>query len=66
MNSLIVKDRDWSKYPIDTKAYAFNGGYWIKSTLGWKWFNGSTFPTPGGDAIGMCVELPKKLEVTLD
>lgn len=54
----IKKDRPWSKYPIGTKAHAFNGGHWIKTELGWKWCTGATFPTPGGDAIGECVELP--------
>ena len=52
-------DRDWSEYPIGTKAHAVMGGYWIRVQHGWKWFNGSTFPTPGGDACGACIELPK-------
>jgi hypothetical protein len=51
-------DRPWSEYPIGTKAHAFNGGHWIRVRNGWKWFNGSTFPTPGADAIGECIELP--------
>lgn len=54
----IAKDRDWKDYPIGTKAHAFNGGYWIKVPNGWKWCSGSTFPSPGADAIGNCVELP--------
>ena len=49
-------DRKWSEYPIGTKAYSVLGGYWIKNPKGWTWFNGSTFPTPGADAIS--VELP--------
>lgn len=52
-------DRDWSDYPIGTKAHAVMGGYWIRVQHGWKWFNGSAFPTPGGDACGACIELPK-------
>lgn len=54
----VMRDRPWSDYPIDTIAHAFNGGYWIRVSRGWKWFNGSTFPTPGADAIGECIELP--------
>lgn len=53
-------DRNWSEYPIGTKAHAYNGGYWIKTERGWKWCNGSTFPTPGADAIGKCIEMPKE------
>lgn len=50
------KDRDWSEYPVGTKAAALMGGYWIKTERGWKWFSGSTFPQPGGDASGLvCV-----------
>lgn len=54
----IQKDRDWADYPIGTKAKALMGGYWIKTDLGWKWYCGATFPTPGGDADGK-VCLPK-------
>jgi len=54
----LVKDRSWSEYPTGTKVHAYNGGHWIKTPNGWKWFCGATFPTPGGDAIGACVELP--------
>lgn len=56
--NLLVKDRDWRDYPLGTKAHAYNGGYWVRVVNGWKWFSGSTFPTPGADAIGKCVELP--------
>lgn len=58
MKELKRQDRDWSDYPIGTKAHAVMGGYWIKTEGGWKWNSGSTFPTPGGDACGRCVELP--------
>jgi hypothetical protein len=53
------QDRTWDKYPLGTRAHAFNGGYWERVKQGWKWCNGNTFPTPGGDAVGRCVELPK-------
>lgn len=56
--SRVAVDRPWGQYPIGTKAHAYNGGYWIRVANGWKWHNGSTFPTPGADAIGNCVELP--------
>lgn len=49
---------DLEKYPIGTKAYSVTGGYWIRTERGWKWCNGDTFPTPGGD-VGR-VELPIK------
>ena len=52
------KDRDWNAYPLGTKAHAYNGGHWTRVRNGWKWFCGDTFPTPGGDAIGACIELP--------
>ena len=52
------KDRPWGKYPIGTKAHAYNGGHWIRVARGWKWHCGEVFPTPGGDAIGKCIELP--------
>jgi hypothetical protein len=54
------KDRDWNDYPIGTKAHAFNGGHWTRIRDGWKWFCGDTFPTPGGNAIGACIELPNE------
>lgn len=57
---LTVQDRPWSDYPLGTKAYAYNGGYWIRVSDGWKWNSGSTFPTPGGDACGRCVLLPEE------
>jgi len=57
-----MRDRLWSEYPTGTRAHAFNGGAWFKTERGWKWNgpdgSGGTFPTPGGDAIGRCVELP--------
>lgn len=57
------KDRDWRDYPIGTKAHACNGGAWLKTARGWTWNGhtrspGSTFPTPGADAFGACIELP--------
>lgn len=40
--------RGWRDYPIGTKARcSWEGGYWEKTERGWKWWNGSTFPTPG-------------------
>jgi hypothetical protein len=48
----IRKDRSWKDYPLGTKAKAITGGYWIRVERGWKWFNGDTFPSPGGDASG--------------
>jgi hypothetical protein len=53
------KDRPWQQYPIGTRAYAYNGGYWVRVAAGWKWCCGDTFPQPGADAIGLCVELPE-------
>jgi len=54
----LKKDREWREYPLGTKAHALNGGYWIMVKTGWKWCSGDTFPTPGGDAFGNCIELP--------
>lgn len=55
-------DRQWWEYPVGTKAHALIGGYWFKTGDGWKWNGphggGVTFPTPGGDACGKCIELP--------
>lgn len=56
----IRRDRDWRDYPIGTKAHAYNGGAWLKTERGWTWnghtrFPGSTFPTPGADAFGVCI-----------
>lgn len=48
-------DRPWSEYPIGTKAKSIEGGHWIKTDRGWKWFCGDTFPTPGADAIKVCL-----------
>jgi hypothetical protein len=49
-------DRPWSDYPLGTKAFAASGGHWVRQQNGWKWCTGDTFPTPGGDAVG--IELP--------
>ena len=46
-------DRPWKDYPIGTKAHAPMGGWWIKTERGWRWCTGSTFPTPGGDAVSV-------------
>jgi hypothetical protein len=55
----IARDRKWDEYPIGTKAYSFQGGYWIRTGSGWwRWMSGDAFPAPGADAIGNCVELP--------
>lgn len=52
-------DRPWSLYPIGTKAHAVTGGHWTRTERGWKALGGDTFPTPGGDACGDCIELPE-------
>lgn len=52
------KTLEWNEYPIGTKVYAFDGGYWIRVETGWKWFCGDTFPTPGADWDR--IELPEK------
>lgn len=68
--SKLPRDRNWSEYPPGTKAHAYNGGAWLKlESGGWQWNGhtrspGSTFPTPGADAFGRCVELPANVEVT--
>lgn len=54
----VPQDRKWSEYPLGTKAHACGGGYWERVNTGWKWCTGATFPTPGGDACGDCVEPP--------
>ncbi len=48
-------DRPWSEYPIGTKAHSAMGGYWTKTDRGWKWCTGSTFTTPGGDALSVTI-----------
>lgn len=52
------QDRPWKEYPMGTKAHAYDGGYWIRVFWGWKWHASDTFPTPGGSAVGACIELP--------
>lgn len=56
---LLRVDRPWSEYPLGTKAHSCIGGYWMRVKRGWQW-NGKhgTFPTPGGEACGACIELP--------
>lgn len=41
--------------PLGTKAPATGGGHWVKVARGWKWFNGDTFPTVGGDWDGTLI-----------
>jgi hypothetical protein len=53
-----VRDRPWNEYPSGTKAHAIDGGCWLRVQNGWMWHTGDTFPTPGADAMGKCVELP--------
>lgn len=61
---LIPKDRAWRDYPAGTRAHSFSGGSWLKlPNGGWQWGGGTrcvggTFPTPGADAIGACIEMP--------
>lgn len=68
VSELLRQDRDWSEYPLGTKAHAFNGGAWLRVKRGWKWNGhltkgaGDTFPSPGADAFGKCVELPTGLQ----
>ena len=63
---LLRVDRYWNEYPLGTKAHAIMGGYWIRVQHGWKWCTGSTFPTPGGDACGACIELPEPANAGLE
>ena len=53
---------EWREYPLGTKAHSITGGAWTRVERGWKWGSldgiGGVFPTPGGDAIGKCIELP--------
>lgn len=51
-------NRRWDEYPLGTKAHSIMGGHWVRVQNGWKWHCGSTFPTPGGEAVGQCIELP--------
>ena len=44
-----TQSKPWDAYPVGTKVYAVNGGYWEKNSYGYKWCNGATFPSPGGD-----------------
>lgn len=53
-------DRPWKDYPLGTKAVAIGGGHWIKNINGWKWFCGSTFPTPGADATWVILPKPEQ------
>lgn len=55
-------DLSADQLPLGTKAFAFDGGHWLRVPAGWKWQCvgdvGSTFPTPGADWQGL-VELPE-------
>ena len=51
---------NWEEYPIGTKVYAIGGGYWEKTSRGWKWCTGSTFPTPGADWYSILVPFAVK------
>ena len=50
-------DRPWEEYPVGTKAYCINGGFWEKTKLGWAFSNGATFPTPGASAHSVLLPL---------
>jgi len=52
-------DRPWDLYPVGTKAHAVTGSHWVRTERGWQTLGGDTFPTPGGDACGACIELPE-------
>lgn len=53
MNEKWIKaDKPPRDYPIGTKFKAVTGGYWIRTSFGFKWFCGSTFPNVGGDWDG--------------
>jgi hypothetical protein len=42
------KTKDWSEYPVGTKAQqSWSGSIWTKTKLGWKANGGDTFPYPG-------------------
>ena len=43
-------DRDkWTQFPVGTKVYGINGGFYTKVMTGWQWLNGNIFPNPGAD-----------------
>ena len=62
---MIKRDKDWRAYPIGTRAHAYNGGAWLRTDRGWQGNGGATFPTPGADAIGYCIELPENASVKI-
>ena len=53
----ITHDRDFSEYPVGSKAFDINGGHWERVQRGWKWLNGDTFGTPGASHTNT-IELP--------
>ena len=57
------RTRPWAEYPIGTKAHSCTGGYWLRVRRGWQWLGqGGTFPTPGGEACGACIEFPPEIQ----
>lgn len=43
-------DRDkWTQFPVGTKVYGINGGFYTKVMTGWQWLNGNIFPNPSAD-----------------
>lgn len=53
MENWVKADKPISEYPIGTKFKSVGGGYWIKTERGYKWCTGATFPTVGGDYVGL-------------
>jgi hypothetical protein len=49
----------WDDVPIGSKALAIGGGWWWKTTSGWKWNGpggrGGVYPRPGADWSGKIV-----------
>ena len=56
----VTEDVGWrgrrGDYPIGTKAFSIDGGYWTRVDGGWKWHLGDVFPSLGADAFK--VEIP--------
>ena len=53
--NIILKklDRDsWSKFPIGTKVHGCNGGYYLKTEEGYKWWgSGTPQQNPGAPSL---------------
>lgn len=48
--------KQWREYPAGTKAKCVTGGHWTKlKNNNWQWHAGASFPTPGGDAVEVCL-----------